>query len=147
MLLHRLALTAVALAPALLAAPTVSAAPLPLPQSETGGDHLTVTVTDAGHLDGRFELYCHPAGGTHRHPKEACEQLDKQTHWGKDLFAPVPRNQICTMIYSGPQRAHVSGRWAGRPVDTDFNRTNGCETARWNRFSGLLGNPEVSDED
>ncbi|MEV6670530.1 SSI family serine proteinase inhibitor [Streptomyces sp. NPDC051162] len=147
MLLRRLALTAVALAPALLAAPAVSAAPLPLPQLENGGDHLTVAVSEAGRLDGRYELYCHPDGGTHHRPKEACAQLDKQARWGKDLFAPVAKNQVCTDIYGGPQRAHISGRWAGKPVDADFNRTNGCEMERWNKFSELLGNPEVSDED
>ncbi|MBB4894180.1 hypothetical protein FHS39_003214 [Streptomyces olivoverticillatus] len=138
MSLRHLALAA-ALAPALFAAPAVSAAPLPLAGEELSGDHLTVTVTDSGAFDGTYELYCHPAGGTHPHARAACEQLDKQTSWGRDLFAPVPPDQECTMMYGGPHRAHVTGTWAGRPVKADFSRVNGCETARWNRFSSLLG--------
>jgi hypothetical protein len=46
---------------------------------------------------------------------------------------------MCTQIYGGPQKAHVTGWWAGRPVNTYFKRNNGCETARWNKFSSLLG--------
>ncbi|MDG4530605.1 SSI family serine proteinase inhibitor [Streptomyces sp. AV19] len=137
--LRRLALAA---APVLLfAAPAAAAAPLPLPPGPAAGDHLTVTVTDSGRLSGRYELYCHPAHGTVRDPKGACAQLDEQTRWGRDPFAPVPPDANCTMIYGGPDHAHVSGVWAGRPVDTDFSRANGCEIARWNKFSRLLGDP------
>ncbi len=137
MSLRRLAL-AVALAPTLFAAPA-AAAPLPLDGLDHDGDHLTITVTDRGTHDVRYELYCHPAGGTHPHAREACDQLDGQTSWGKDPFAPVPRGQMCTMIYGGPEHAHIAGTWAGRPVSADFDRTNGCETARWNRFSTVFG--------
>ncbi|MFI9204091.1 SSI family serine proteinase inhibitor [Streptomyces sp. NPDC053048] len=141
MSLRRLALAA-ALTPALLVVPAASAAPLPLGGAEgpdAGSDRLTITIADSGPHDGTYELYCHPAGGTHPRPKEACDQLDSQTKWGSDLFASVPKDANCTMIYGGPERAHVSGTWAGRPVNTDFNRTNGCEIARWNRFSTLFG--------
>ncbi len=102
-------------------------------------DHLTVTVTGSGDADGTYELYCHPAGGTHPHAKAACDQLDGATVWGTDTFAPVPTNRMCTQIYGGPEQAHVSGSWAGRPVDAAFKRTNGCETARWNKLSSVFG--------
>ncbi|MEV4443143.1 SSI family serine proteinase inhibitor [Streptomyces sp. NPDC049577] len=147
MSLRRLALAAAtALAPALFAAapvaPTASAAPLPLPlPGLERGDHLTVVISDSGPRDARYELYCHPAGGTHPHAKAACDQVDGQTRWGQELFAPVPKGQMCTMLYGGPEQAHVTGTWAGRPVDARFNRKDGCETARWNRFSTLLGGP------
>lgn len=140
--LRRLALAA-ALAPALLA-PAASAAPIPLDGLDRSADHLTVTVTDTGGHDGRYDLYCHPAGGTHPHAKEACDQLDGQTSWGKDLFAPVPKGSDCTMVYGGPDRAHVSGTWAGRPVNADFSKANGCEMARWNRFSTVFGESKGS---
>ncbi|MEU2514039.1 SSI family serine proteinase inhibitor [Streptomyces syringium] len=137
--LRRLTLAAVAaLAPVLFAAPAV-AAPMPLPLPYEHGDHLTVTVTDSGSFDGTYDLYCHPAGGTHPRAKKACAQLDGQTRWGKDAFAPVPADAMCTMIYGGDQKARVTGTWAGRPVDARFDRTNGCEIARWNKFSELLG--------
>ncbi|WP_129295202.1 SSI family serine proteinase inhibitor [Streptomyces lydicus] len=106
----------------------------------TPADHLTVTVHDSGSAatNGTFELYCHPGGGNHRHIKGACAKLDGMTKWGKDPFAPVPQGMNCTMMYGGPATAHVTGTWAGRPVNADFRRTNGCEINRWGRFEPLL---------
>ncbi|WP_394816258.1 SSI family serine proteinase inhibitor [Streptomyces mooreae] len=106
----------------------------------TPADHLTVTVHDSGSAgsNGTFELYCHPGGGNHRDIKGACAKLDGMTKWGKDPFAPVPQGVNCTMMYGGPATAHVTGTWAGRPVNADFRRTNGCEISRWGRFEPLL---------
>ncbi|WP_443058715.1 SSI family serine proteinase inhibitor [Streptomyces sp. NBC_00400] len=106
----------------------------------TPADHLTVTVHDSGSAatNGTFELYCHPGGGNHRQIQGACAKLDGMTKWGKDPFAPVPQGVNCTMMYGGPATAHVTGTWAGRPVNADFRRTNGCEISRWGRFEPLL---------
>ncbi|MCF3147812.1 SSI family serine proteinase inhibitor, partial [Streptomyces platensis] len=103
-------------------------------------DHLTVTVRGSGsaRTDGTFELYCHPARGSHPHAKKACAKLDGMTRWGRDPFAPVPQGANCTMIYGGPATAHITGTWAGRPVNADFRRTNGCEISRWSSFEPLL---------
>ncbi|EST37675.1 hypothetical protein N566_11665 [Streptomycetaceae bacterium MP113-05] len=103
-------------------------------------DHLVLTVTDSGYRahDGRFELLCHPAGGDHRRAKEACARLDEVTVWGSDPFAPVPPDSVCTSLYGGPATAHLEGMWAGRPVNADFGRATGCETARWNDLVPLL---------
>ncbi|MFE1175801.1 SSI family serine proteinase inhibitor [Streptomyces sp. NPDC058773] len=103
-------------------------------------DHLTVTVRGTGSAgrDGTFELYCHPARGNHPHARKACEKLDGMTRWGRDPFAPVPQGANCTMIYGGPATAHITGTWAGRPVNADFRRTNGCEISRWHSFEPLL---------
>ncbi|WP_329148747.1 subtilase-type protease inhibitor [Streptomyces sp. NBC_01456] len=105
-----------------------------------GGDHLTVTVHHSGsaRTDGTFELYCHPGGGNHPHVKAACTKLDGMARWGRDPFAPVPQGANCTMMYGGPATAHVTGTWAGRPVNADFRRTNGCEIGRWGHFEPLL---------
>ncbi|MFK0296418.1 SSI family serine proteinase inhibitor [Streptomyces sp. NPDC090442] len=147
------AAAAVCALPALAVAPAASAAPIPLPYHHDdirfddlpalGGpraDHLTVTVTESGsaRTDGTFELRCHPRGGNHFAAGRACDRLDHMTRWGKDPFAPVPRGAKCTMMYGGPARAHVTGVWAGRPVNTDFRRTNGCEIERWGRFEPML---------
>ncbi|MFE7170127.1 SSI family serine proteinase inhibitor [Streptomyces sp. NPDC057616] len=114
-------------------------APPPTENEDQDGDHLTVTVRHAGHgLDGTYELSCHPGGGTHPDPDAACEALDRGTTWGKDTFAPVPGDSVCTMQYGGPATAHVTGRWAGRPVDATYDRSDGCEIGRWDRLVPLL---------
>ena len=105
------------------------------------GDHLVVTVRGTGAVDGTRELTCHPAGGDHPDAARACAALDRGTRWGRDLFAPDPPGGLCTMQYGGPATAHVTGTWAGRPVDARFDRGDGCAIARWNRFVPLL--PDV----
>ncbi|MGW5038265.1 SSI family serine proteinase inhibitor [Streptomyces parvulus] len=110
--------------------------------SVPAGDHLTVTVRDAGAgADGTFELYCNPGGGTHPDPEGACAAVERDTRWGQDAFAPVPEGSVCTMQYGGPATAHVTGVWAGRPVDVTYDRRDGCEISRWDGMVPLL--PEV----
>ncbi|MEU1478767.1 SSI family serine proteinase inhibitor [Streptomyces sp. NPDC001668] len=119
-------------------------APVPASAYTESADHLTVTVHHAGGgLDGTFEVDCHPARGTHPDPAGACAGLDRNTRWGRDTFAPVPEGSVCTMLYGGPATAHVTGTWAGRPVDARFDRSDGCETARWDRFVPLLPAPRA----
>ncbi|WP_432117365.1 SSI family serine proteinase inhibitor [Streptomyces sp. bgisy032] len=101
-------------------------------------DHLTVTVKNAGGADGTFELYCDPEGGSHPDPRGACAALERDTRWGRDLFAPAPRDGFCTMQYGGPATAHVTGTWSGRRVDATYDRRDGCQIARWDRLVPLL---------
>ncbi|MEU3662723.1 SSI family serine proteinase inhibitor [Streptomyces sp. NPDC032940] len=113
--------------------------PPPVRDEDRAGDHLTVTVRDAGPgADGTYELYCHPDGGSHPDPAGACAALDQGTRWGQDTFAPVPMGSVCTMQYGGPATAHVTGTWAGRPVDARYDRSDGCQVSRWNRMVPLL---------
>ncbi|MFF4473917.1 SSI family serine proteinase inhibitor [Streptomyces sp. NPDC001599] len=136
-LLGAAALSAAALA-SVCAAPSAAVAGPRAPE----GDHLTVTVRDAGAgLDGTYELSCHPAAGDHPDPEGACAVVDGDTRWGRDTFAPVPEGSVCTMQYGGPATAHVTGVWAGRPVDATYDRRDGCEISRWDRMVPLL--PEV----
>jgi hypothetical protein len=118
---------------------------MPPPASvEDSGDRLTVTVHDAGgDADGTYELRCHPGGGSHPDVSGACRKLDRGTTWGKDPFAPVPPGTMCTMLYGGPATAHVTGTWAGRPVDAKFDRADGCEIARWDALVPLLPETHV----
>jgi hypothetical protein len=53
-------------------------------------------------------------------------------------FAPVPAGTMCSMVYGGPEQALVTGTIGGRKVSARFKRTNGCETARWNRLAFLF---------
>nr|WP_051804055.1 SSI family serine proteinase inhibitor [Streptomyces sp. NRRL S-474] len=102
-------------------------------------DHLTVTVRNAGGgADGTFELYCGPDGGSHPDPRGACAALERNTRWGEDAFAPAREGGICTMQYGGPATAHVTGTWAGRWVDATYDRSDGCQIARWDRLVPLL---------
>ncbi|WP_046727520.1 SSI family serine proteinase inhibitor [Streptomyces humi] len=103
------------------------------------GDRLTVTVAHAGDgRDGTYELSCHPGAGSHPDVSGACRALDRNTRWGRDAFAPVAPGTACTMLHGGPATARVTGTWAGRPVDATYDRSNGCETGRWDRMVPLL---------
>ncbi|MFI2760887.1 SSI family serine proteinase inhibitor [Streptomyces echinatus] len=120
------------------AAAAATAAPPPA-RPEDRGDHLTVVVRHAGAArDGMYELYCHPGAGHHPDVAGACQVLDTHTRWGRDPFAPVPPGTTCTMLYGGPATAHVTGIWAGRPVDASFDRADGCQAGRWDGMVPLL---------
>jgi len=80
-------------------------------------------------------LRCAPPGGSVARPANACERLRKA---GPKLFAPTPRDLVCTQLYGGPQRARVSGVVAGKRVWTTFTRKDGCEIARWQRLAPWL---------
>ncbi|MBW8088526.1 SSI family serine proteinase inhibitor [Streptomyces hygroscopicus] len=145
-LLHRLAVTAALTTAASVTALVPAGAtplPLPLPFDGESSDRLVIAVSETGDPDeaATFVLSCHPTGGTHPRARAACAQLDSETRWGRDPFAPVPPGAMCTGQYGGPATARVTGRWAGRPVNAWFDRTNGCEIARWNRFSVVLRTP------
>ena len=125
-------------APAAYAGP-LTLAPPPVRDEDRAGDHLTVTVRDSGgSKDGTYELYCHPGGGTHPDVRGACGALDRGARWGRDIFAPVADGSVCTMQYGGAATAHVTGVWAGRPVDASYDRRDGCEIGRWDRMVPLL---------
>ncbi|MGW2731427.1 SSI family serine proteinase inhibitor [Streptomyces sp. NPDC001494] len=136
------AVTAASAAPAATAVPTPPGAalmpPPARPEDETG-DHLTVVVRHAGRgLDGTYQVSCHPTAGTHPDAAGACRTLDANTQWGRDTFAPVAPDSVCTLVYGGPATARVTGTWAGRPVDAAYDRGNGCEIGRWDRMVPLL---------
>ena len=146
-MLRRLVLTVAASAAALSAVPVEPAVALPVVSTlmpppvrdDDSPDRLTVTVHGAGNgADGTYEVRCHPGGGSHPDVSGACEALDRGTQWGKDPFAPVSPEAMCTMQYGGPATAHVTGTWAGRPVDARFDRGDGCQISRWNALTPLL---------
>jgi hypothetical protein len=98
---------------------------------------LTVVLDDGGGTQQTWELACSAEGelsGDHPDAQNACDALDA----AKDPWAPVPADMACTMIYGGPQVATVKGSWKGVEVDATFNRTDGCEIARWERIAPLL---------
>ncbi|HEU5491031.1 MAG TPA: SSI family serine proteinase inhibitor [Gaiellaceae bacterium] len=85
--------------------------------------------------DAAWTLRCEPAGGSLARPARACARLEAG---GAKLFAPLPKNIVCTEIYGGPQRARVVGTVGGKRIWATFSRTNGCNIDRWQRVSPWL---------
>jgi hypothetical protein len=99
---------------------------------------LTVVVDD-GSGPVTWRLDCDPPGGDHPDPTAACTALDAK---GGTALPPVSKDQMCTMVYGGPEKATVEGTWRGEPVSASFDRSNGCEIARWAALAGLLPAPK-----
>lgn len=106
-----------------------------------GAEELTITVNESGERGAgeTHSLSCDPVGGDHPRAREACDELAQLTAEGKDPFAPVPEEAICTQIDGGPATAQVTGTWRGERIEAEFSRQNGCEIARWDRIATLLG--------
>lgn len=83
----------------------------------------------------KHTLRCRPTGGSHPHAAAACRRLN---HLHGDPFQPVPLGSVCPMVYGGPQRAKVVGVVQGKPVAARFDRTDGCEMARWDALVPVL---------
>jgi hypothetical protein len=49
--------------------------------------------------------------------------------------------RVCTEIYGGPERAHVTGRLRGERVDVVVARTDGCGIAAYDALFAALGRP------
>ncbi|WP_433547094.1 SSI family serine proteinase inhibitor [Streptomyces sp. CA-294286] len=115
------------------------------PEPHTG-DRLTLTVAGTGFpgTEGTYELTCHPTGGSHPEAQLACDRLNEVTVYGKDPFAPVAADALCTHQYGGPATARLTGTWAGRPVDAAYSRTNGCEISRWDAMVPLLPHTQAT---
>lgn len=113
---------------------TTETTPEASPSPET---ELTV-VLDRG--DGsppdEWTLTCDPEGGSHPDPEAACDTL---ADLDPEIFEPVAPDEMCTMIYGGPQTAEVAGEFNGEPIDAEFSRENGCEIGRWDEAAPVLG--------
>lgn len=115
---------------------TVGAGPSPSPPGASSGTRLSVVVHPGpGRPPSTWTLTCDPPGGTHPAPAAACAALAAAA---PDPFAEVPADVLCSQIYGGPQTATVTGTYRGRPVQTRFSRTDGCQTERWDRLAPLF---------
>jgi hypothetical protein len=101
----------------------------------TGPTDLRVVAGDGSGTSTSWRLTCDPAGGDHPAVAAACAAL---AAGGATALQAVPKDQICTQVYGGPQTATVNGTWRGQKVSASFNRTNGCEIARWEALAALL---------
>ena len=78
-------------------------------------------------------LTCDPDGGTHSDPAKACAALDAHP----EALHPVPGDMACTQIYGGDQVARIEGPG----LTVNFNRSGGCEIARWDAAAPVLELP------
>jgi hypothetical protein len=103
------------------------------------GERISVAYDDGSGRTVSRTLRCggEDAGGEEGNGREACRRLEAVG----GPIGPVPAGRMCSMVYGGPQTAHVTGRWHGRPVDETYRRTNGCEIARWNSMVPALPAP------
>jgi hypothetical protein len=101
--------------------------------ASSAATELTITVQPSASGPTRtWTLRCDPVGGSLPQASRACERLTAEA------LRPLPPDTICTQIYGGPQKAHVRGSFRGRPVDSRFSRTNGCEIHRWDQLRYLF---------
>jgi hypothetical protein len=119
--------------------PTMSSSSPSSPSAATtsGDGSLTVVLDDGSGTQQTWQLSCSADGtvtGDHPDAQNACAALAATA----DAWAPVAQDMACTMVYGGPQVATVRGTWNGVAVDARFERTDGCEIARWDRIAPLL---------
>ena len=103
---------------------------------------LTITLTEAPdateHVFRLASADGHPSAvSTLPDPEAALAAVER---FGEDIFFPKPGPpRLCTQQYGGPQVAVVTGTFHGRTVNARFQRTDGCEIARWKAMAALLG--------
>ena len=104
--------------------------------TSVGLTRLTVTAKDSPTaVEQTWTLTCDPAGGSHPNPAAACAELAA----GRPTRSPPrPPDRACTMIYGGAQTATITGTYRGRTVDASYERSNGCEIARWDAVATVL---------
>ncbi|MFI6943939.1 SSI family serine proteinase inhibitor [Streptomyces sp. NPDC050418] len=148
MKVRRLALAVAASVAAVTVVPTVAHADevppraLPVPQPDV------LTITSGGGAAApyvTYELSCEAdgsGGGSHPRADEACARLAAVGGEGRDPFAAVPADALCTQQYGGPETARITGTWHGRQVSAEFDRSDGCEIGRWQQLVPVL--PEAA---
>lgn len=115
--------------------PTVSPTGGPTsPVATPGGSQLTITVDDGTGKTTSWTLTCDPAGGTHPDPEGACAAVDGH----RSALEPVPAGRACAQVYSGPERAQITGTWRGEQISASLSRNDACQTARWNALVPLV---------
>jgi|GEM_PF-1048478 len=101
---------------------------------------LTLTYRPSAISQSVYTVSCraYSATGTHPNKKAICAAIAKQ---GIRLFTPVPIGTMCTQIYGGPQKAKIVGTVHGRKINAAFNRSNGCQIARWSNARAFFTFP------
>jgi hypothetical protein len=99
----------------------------PAPADST---QLTVEVTRAKPDPIRVQLRC----GAGR----PCDRA-QLTRVRTTLSRAQDQTRACTLQYGGPERAHVTGKLDGKPVDVSVGRADGCGIADYEALFAALG--------
>lgn len=91
-------------------------------------------VDDGAGATTTWTLTCEPVGGSHPDAAGACAALAANG----SALQPVDKDKMCAQVYSGPERATVTGTWGDQQVRATLSRVNTCETARWDALVPLL---------
>jgi hypothetical protein len=104
--------------------------------SSSGGSEASTDVTFALDKDGtggadaeEVTLEC-PGGNA-----DACAAIDALP---ADPTAQPSPDAACTQVYGGPETLTVNGTLRGEPVAATFDRTDGCQIQRFDRFGDVL---------
>jgi hypothetical protein len=71
---------------------------------------------------------------------ETCAQIE--AHAAVLTKLGTQPGRICSEIYGGPQHVRITGNVAGRRVDLEVARSDGCGIADWTALEWLVGAPE-----
>lgn len=76
------------------------------------------------------------AEGTHPKAEESCAHLKANP----EIFQTNKNdeNQICTMIYGGPQKATITGEINDEEVSFKLDRRDGCAISVWDSWGPIL---------
>lgn len=115
----------------------------PLEDSAPAGSAADLKISisfDGKSVDNEYHLQCHGARATESstlpNANNACELLVKNP----ELLTSKPSaEQTCTEIYGGPVTAKVKGKIGDQPVQSNFDRHNGCAISLWDSLAPLLG--------
>ena len=88
---------------------------------------LTIVLVDVPHDSvppRTIKLRCPDTTGDH---EAACNALADHP----EILDLPAGDTVCTELYGGPETAHVTGTFVGKPVKITFTRTNGCQIAAY----------------
>lgn len=71
---------------------------------------------------------------------ETCAQIE--AHGAVLAKLGTEPGRLCSEIYGGPQHVRITGNVAGRRIDLEVARSDGCGIADWTALEWLIGAPE-----
>jgi hypothetical protein len=109
---------------------------------------LVIDVTGASNGPRSGSITCRGGGGSGTGiylaapvATAACAAVLADPEAKRRLTEGRQKEVACTQQYGGPATAHVTGTFAGAPVDTTFDRKDGCGIGDWDHLVALLGAP------